>query len=84
MSAILSILTVMPWPQSLLTFTVGLPHPVGAVGAHDTHQLTSYQFVSGWALQGNDCAHIGTVALYDPLGAQGWQGHGCALSLGLT
>lgn len=70
--------------QFLLTFTVGVPHPVRAVGAHDTHQLTSDQFIFGWALQGNDCAHIGTVALDDRLGAQGWQGHGCALSLGLT
>lgn len=67
-----------------LTFTVGLSHPVGAVGVHHAHQLTSNQFMFGWALQGNDCAHIGTIALDDPLGAKGWQGHGRALSLRLT
>lgn len=84
MSVILSVLAVMSKCPFLLTFTVGLPHPVGAVGAHNTHQLTSHQFVFGRALQGNDCAHSGTVALDDPLRAQGWQGHGCALSLELT
>lgn len=57
---------------------------MGAVGVRDTPQLTSDQSVFGRALQGNDCAHIGTVALDDPLGAQGWQGHGRALSRRLT
>lgn len=62
-------------------FTVGLPHPVGAVGIHDAHQLTPHQFVFGWALQGDDCAHVGAIALDDPLGAQGWQGHGRTLGM---
>lgn len=57
---------------------------MGAVGVHDTRQLASDQFVFGWALQGNDCAHVGTVTLDDFLGTQGWQGDGCALSFGLT
>lgn len=68
----------------VLTFAISLPNPVGAVGVHDTRQLTSDQFVFGWALQGNDCAHVGTVTLDDFLGTQGWQGDGCALSFGLT
>lgn len=68
----------------VLTFAIGLPNPMGAVGVHDTRQLASDQFVLGWALQGDDCAHTGTVALDDRLGAQGWQGDGCALSFGLT
>lgn len=70
--------------RRLLTFTVGLPHPVGAVGVHDADQLTSNQFVFGWALQGNDCPNSCAVALDDPLGAQCWQGHRCALSLVLS
>lgn len=57
---------------------------MGTVGIHDACQLTSHQFVFCWALQGNDSAHIGAVALDDPLGAEGWQGHRCALSLQLT
>ncbi len=81
MSVILSVSAVMSKRQFPLTFTVGFPHPVGAVGARNTHQLTSHQSVFGWALQGNDCAHGGAIALDDPLGAQGWQGHGSALSL---
>ena len=60
----------------LLTFTVVLSHPVGAVDVHDTHQLTSDQLVFGWALQGDDCAHSRAISLDDPLGAQCWQGHG--------
>jgi len=57
---------------------------VGAVGVHDTHQLPPHQRVFGRALQGDDRAHRGAVALDDPLGAQGRQGHGGALSLGLA
>ena len=57
---------------------------MGAIDVPDAHQLFSYQFVIGWALQGDDGAHISTIALDDPLGAQCWQGHGCALSLGMT
>lgn len=53
---------------------------MGAVGVCDTPQLTSDQSVFGRALQGNDRAHVGTVALDDLLGAKGWQWHGRALS----
>lgn len=68
----------------LLTFTVRLPHPVGAVHGQDAPQLTSYQSVFGWTLQGNNGAHVGAVALGDLLGAQGRQWHGRTLSPGLT
>lgn len=68
-----SALTLIPRSQFsfsfLLTFTVSLPHPVGAVGGHDTFQLPSYQLVFGRALQGNDCTDVGAVSLDDPLGA---------------
>lgn len=57
---------------------------MAAVGAHDAHKLIPNQFVFVWALQGDDCAHTGAIALDDLLGAQGWQGHGFALSPGLT
>lgn len=70
--------------QCLHTSAVGLPDPVAAVGAHDAHKLIPNQFVFVWALQGDDCAHTGAIALDDLLGAQGWQGHGFALSPGLT
>lgn len=74
----------MPLSFKLLTFTVCFPHPVGAVGVHDTSQLFSHQFVFGWALNGNHCTHIGPISLDDPLGAQGRQGYGFALSLQVT
>lgn len=64
-------------------FTEGIALPVGAVVHHDTCER-SYQLVFGRALQGNDCAHVGAITLDDPLGAQGRQGHGCTLSLGLA
>lgn len=67
-----------------LTFTVGVPHPVGAVGVHDTHHILSHQLVLGRALQGDDRAHGRAVPLDDPLGAQGRQGPEGALSLGAT
>lgn len=70
--------------QCLHTSAVGLPNPVAAVGAHDAHKLIPNQFVFVWALQRDDCAHTGAIALDDLLGAQGWQGHGFALSPGLT
>lgn len=57
---------------------------MAAVGAHDAHELIPHQLVFVWALQGDDCAHAGTISLDDLLGAQGWKGHGFALSPGLT
>lgn len=65
----------------LLTFTVRLPRPVSAVVVHDTHHFAPNQPVFGRALQGNDGAHCGAVALDDPLGAQRRQRHRGALSL---
>lgn len=65
----------------LLTFTGHLPRPVSAVVVHDTHHFAPDQRVFGRALQGNDGAHGGAVALDDPLGAQSWQPHRGALSL---
>lgn len=57
---------------------------MAAVGAHDAHKLIPDQFVLVWALQGDDCAHTGAIALDDLLGPQGWQGLGFALSPGLA
>lgn len=57
---------------------------MGAVCVHDACKLFSNQFMLVWTLQGDDRAHTGAIALDDLLGAQSWQGHGCALSLGLT
>lgn len=57
---------------------------MGAVHVHDACKLFSNQFMLVRTLQGDDRAHTGAIALDDLLGAQSWQGHGCALSLGLT
>lgn len=65
----------------LLTFTVRLPRPVSVVVVHDAHHFAPNQSVFCWALQGNNGAHGGAVALDDPLGAQSWQRHWGALSL---
>ena len=63
----------------LLTATIGFPDPLGAAGAHFTHHITAHQPGVVWALQGDDGAHVGSVALDDPLGAQGWPRPGGAL-----
>lgn len=70
--------------ERVRTSAVGLPHPVAAVGAHDAPEVTSNQLVLLGALQGDDGAHAGTVALHDLLSAQGGQGHGLALAPRLT
>lgn len=54
----------------LLTLAEGSPHPLGAVVAHDTLQIVAHQLVFVRTLQGNDGAHVGPIALDDPLGAQ--------------
>lgn len=66
------------------TSAVGLPHPLAAVGAHDAHELLPNQLMFVGALQGDDRAHTGTISLDNLLGTQGWEGHGFALSPGLT
>ena len=63
----------------LLTATIGLPDPLGTAEAHFTHHISAHQPGVVWALQGDDGPHVGSIALDDPLGAQGWQRPGGAL-----
>lgn len=65
----------------LRTAAVVLPLPAAAVGAQDARGLIPHQFMLLRALQGDDGAQTGTISLDDLLGAQGWKGHGFALSL---